>query len=189
MRDAVTAWVGLGANLGDPQAAVRKALEDLAASPGVEGLRGSRLYRSAPVDSSGPDYINAVAQFSTRLSAPALLALLQSLEQAALRERPYRNAPRTLDLDLLLYGDACIDSPHLVVPHPRMQQRAFVLLPLAELAPQRVDPQALQQVSGQSCCSLSPVRRSFRFPRTRPSVSAPRRKRCEHAHRPRRTAR
>ena len=151
MRDAVTAWVGLGANLGDPQAAVRKALEDLAASPGVEGLRGSRLYRSAPVDSSGPDYINAVAQFSTRLSAPALLALLQSLEQAALRVRPYRNAPRTLDLDLLLYGDACIDSPHLVVPHPRMQQRAFVLLPLAELAPQRVDPQALQRVSGQSC--------------------------------------
>jgi pimeloyl-ACP methyl ester carboxylesterase len=101
------------------------------------------------VDSSGPDYVNAVVQVTTCLSAPALLRELQALEAAAGRERPFPNAPRTLDLDLLLYGDARIDSPSLIVPHPRMWQRAFVLLPLSEIAPGLVSDDALQAVRGQ----------------------------------------
>ena len=130
------AWVGIGANLGDARANVLDALERLAALPGVHLLRASSLYRSAPIDSSGDDYVNAVAEVDTGLDAHALLAQLHGIEQAHGRERPYRNAPRTLDLDLLLAGDAVIaDAPALVVPHPRMHERAFVLAPLAELAP------------------------------------------------------
>lgn len=149
MREPVTACVGLGANLGDPVAAVRQALAALDELPHTRVLRASRLYRSAPVDAGGPDFINAVALVATRLDALALLAALQALEQGAGRERPYRNAPRTLDLDLLLYGDARIDSATLTVPHPRMNERAFVLLPLAEVAPQRVAAHALAAVAGQ----------------------------------------
>jgi 2-amino-4-hydroxy-6-hydroxymethyldihydropteridine diphosphokinase len=108
------------------------------------------LYRSAPVDATGPDYLNAVAELHTTLDAMAVLDLLQSLENQAGRERPYRNAPRTLDLDLLLYGDARIDASTLNVPHPRMWGRAFVLLPLAELAPQRVSAEALASVQDQA---------------------------------------
>ena len=157
MREPVTAFIGLGANLGDPQRALAQALRDLAALADSELLRSSRIYRSAPVDAGGPDYFNAVAQMRTRLSAPELLRALQSLEQAAGRERPYRNAPRTLDLDLLLYGDACIASDALTVPHPRMRERAFVLLPLAELAPERVAPRDLQAVAGQRIAPLPPA--------------------------------
>ena len=114
----------------------------------------SRFYGSAPVDAGGPDYVNAVAELATTLDAHALLVGLQGLEAAAGRERPFRNAPRTLDLDLLLYGDARIDSPALTVPHPRMRERAFVLLPLAELAPQRVAAADLAAVSGQRIAAL-----------------------------------
>lgn len=148
-RAEVTAHVALGANLGDAAKALREALAALNAVAGVRVQRASRLYRTAPVDSSGPDYLNAVAQVTTTLSAPALLDALQAIELAAGRERPYRNAPRTLDLDLLLYGEARIDSPRLTVPHPRMNERAFVLVPLAEIAPQRVSPEALRAVAGQ----------------------------------------
>lgn len=154
LRPPVTAYVGLGANLGDAEAAVRAALRALS---GIEHTRvsaASRLYRSAPVDAAGPDYVNAVAALQTRLTAPALLAALQRLEQGAGRERPYRNAPRTLDLDLLLYGSGSIESPCLTVPHPRMAGRAFVLRPLAELAPARVSADALAAVSGQDCRPL-----------------------------------
>jgi 2-amino-4-hydroxy-6-hydroxymethyldihydropteridine diphosphokinase len=112
-------------------------------------VRASRLFSSAPIESSGPDYVNAVAQISTALSAPSLLAELQTIELAAGRERPFRNAPRTLDLDVLLYGSAKINSPVLTVPHPRMYQRAFVLLPLAEVAPELVSTSALAAVQGQ----------------------------------------
>jgi 2-amino-4-hydroxy-6-hydroxymethyldihydropteridine diphosphokinase len=101
------------------------------------------------VDSSGPDYFNAVMQITTRLSAPDLLDRLHQLERGAGRERPYRNAPRTLDLDILLYGAARIDSPTLTVPHPRMRQRAFVLRPLADIAPALVSVQELQSVANQ----------------------------------------
>jgi 2-amino-4-hydroxy-6-hydroxymethyldihydropteridine diphosphokinase len=132
----MTAWVGIGANLGDARAQVKDALARLAHLPGVRLLRASSLYRSAPIDSSGDDYVNAVAELDTTLGAHALLAQLHAIEQAHGRERPYRNAPRTLDLDLLLYGDQVIaNAPALIVPHPRMHERAFVLAPLAELAP------------------------------------------------------
>jgi len=149
MRQAVTAYVALGANLGDPVQAVRNALHRLGELPDTALTGQSSLYRTAPVEASGPDFINAVAQIQTRLTAPALLAELQKLEGEARRERPYRNAPRTLDLDLLLFGDARIDSAALQVPHPRMQERAFVLVPLAEIAPQRVTAAALEAVAGQ----------------------------------------
>jgi 2-amino-4-hydroxy-6-hydroxymethyldihydropteridine diphosphokinase len=132
----MTAWVGIGANLGDARENVLDALDRLAWAPGVRLLRVSSLYRTAPIDSSGDDYINAVAEVDTSLSARALLAALHGIEQAHGRERPYRNAPRTLDLDLLLYdGEVILEAPTLIVPHPRMHKRAFVLAPLAELAP------------------------------------------------------
>lgn len=150
MREPVIAYVALGANLGDARAALRQVLDDLAALPHTTVLAASSLYRTAPFEAQGPDFINAVAALSTRLCAPQLLQALHRLEQGAGRQRPYRNAPRTLDLDLLLYGDGCIDSPALTVPHPRMRQRAFVLVPLAEIAPQRVSAQDLAAVAGQA---------------------------------------
>ena len=129
------AYIGLGANLGEAQATLRQAARELAGAPGIDGLRLSPFYRTAPIDSSGPDYVNAVASVQTGLAPLALLDVLQQIEQAHGRMRPYRNAPRTLDLDLLLYGDLAIDTPRLVVPHPRMHERAFVLQPLGDLAP------------------------------------------------------
>ena len=154
MREPVTAFVGLGANLGDARAALDGALQGLAALPGTHVVGRSRVYRSAPVDAAGPDYLNAVAQLETTLDAPQLLRALQALEQAAGRERPYRNAPRTLDLDLLLYGGARIASATLVVPHPRLRERAFVLLPLAELAPRLVAAADLAAVAHQRIAPL-----------------------------------
>lgn len=155
-RQPVTAYVGLGANLGDAAQAVRDAIQGLAGLPATEVTRRSSLYRSAPVDSSGPDYVNAVVEVRTALTAPELLDQLQRIEQGAGRTRPYRNAPRTLDLDLLLFGSATIASERLTLPHPRMNQRAFVLLPLAEIAPQRVSPQALAAVASQAVDRLGP---------------------------------
>lgn len=149
-RAEVTAFVALGANLGNAERALREALAALDTAPGVRVARASSLYRTAPIDSSGPDYLNAVAEVATTLSAPALLDALQTIENGAGRERPYRNAPRTLDLDLLLYGEAHIDSVRLTVPHPRMHGRAFVLVPLAEIAPGRVPPGALATVADQA---------------------------------------
>lgn len=131
----IKACIGLGANLGDALASLQQAAQELAATPGIAGLRLSRFYRSAPVDATGPDYVNAVAEIDTSLSADALLDVLQEVENSHGRLRPYRNAPRTLDLDLLLYGEHVIDTPRLTVPHPRMHQRAFVLRPLQELRP------------------------------------------------------
>ena len=143
------AWIGLGANLGDARAALCTAVQALAALPRVRVLRVSSLYRSAPVDAHGPDYLNAVAQLDTALAPLPLLHALHAVERAAARQRPYRNAPRTLDLDLLLYGDERVDSPELTVPHPRMEGRAFVLLPLAELAPERVSAAQRERVASQ----------------------------------------
>jgi 2-amino-4-hydroxy-6-hydroxymethyldihydropteridine diphosphokinase len=149
VRDPVTAYVALGANLGDAAGAVRMAAAALANVPHTRLLALSPLYRTGPVDSSGPDYVNAVAAVETRLAAPELLAQLQGLETGAGRERPYPNAPRTLDLDLLLYGSARVDSAALTVPHPRMLERAFVLVPLAAIAPQLVTRAQLEAVRGQ----------------------------------------
>ena len=157
MREPVTAFVGLGANLGDAQQALREALAGIARMPHTTLVRSSRIYRSAPVDAGGPDYLNAVAQVQTRLTPQQLLVQLQALEQAAGRERPYRNAPRTLDLDLLLYGSARVESATLTVPHPRLRERAFVLLPLAELAPELVDARDLAAVAHQRIAPLPPA--------------------------------
>lgn len=129
------AWIGLGANLGDTRVTLEAALAALAALPKTRLLRCSSFYRSAPIDSGGPDYLNAVAELETSLAPLQLLAALQAIESAHGRERPYRNAPRTLDLDVLSYGDVVLDSPCLTLPHPRLHERAFVLLPLLELAP------------------------------------------------------
>lgn len=153
-RPALTAYIGLGANLGDPAATLRVALHELGAQPGVSLLRVSAFYRTRPLDAGGPDYVNAVAEISTTRTAPQLLDALQALEAAFGRERPYRNAPRTLDLDLLLYGDGHIDSPRLTVPHPRMRERAFVLQPLADLAPERVDAAWLAATAEQGVSRL-----------------------------------
>ena len=155
LRDPVRAYIGLGANLGDPVAALRAALDGLAHLPATRLVRASGLYGSKPVDSSGPDYVNAVAEISTCLSAPALLAALQQQELGAGRERPYRNAPRTLDLDVLLFGSARIESPALRVPHPRMAERAFVLMPLSELAPALVTAAELAAVGEQGIWRLA----------------------------------
>jgi len=131
------AFVALGANLGDPQGALRVALHDLAAVEGVTVMATSSFYRTAPIESSGPDYVNAVAAVETTLPPLAFLHALQAIENAHGRVRPAGvvNAPRTLDLDLLLYGEDVIATPELTVPHPRMHQRAFVLVPLLEIAP------------------------------------------------------
>ena len=137
---SVRAFVGLGANLGDALATLREAVERLRGLPHTRLLAVSSLYRTAPIDSSGPDYLNAVAALDTALSPEALLAALQAIELDHGRERPYRNAPRTLDLDLLLHGAARRDTPALSLPHPRLHQRAFVLHPLLELEPALRDP-------------------------------------------------
>jgi 2-amino-4-hydroxy-6-hydroxymethyldihydropteridine diphosphokinase len=133
-------FVGLGANLGDARATLNQAVAALAGLPGTRVVAASSLYRTAPVDAQGPDFINAVVELVTALEPPALLAALQGIEQQHGRKRPYRNAPRTLDLDLLLYGQRIVATPALTLPHPRMHQRAFVLQPLAELAPGLLHP-------------------------------------------------
>lgn len=134
-------FVGLGANLGDPHAALAQALEALAALPRTRLVAASPLYRSSPIDAQGPDFVNAVAELDTTLTPRELLHALQAIEQGHGRQRTHRNAPRTLDLDLLLYGQRLVDEPGLTVPHPRLHQRAFVLVPLADLAPDLVHPQ------------------------------------------------
>jgi 2-amino-4-hydroxy-6-hydroxymethyldihydropteridine diphosphokinase len=158
----VMAYVGLGANLGDARAALRQALEALRQLPLTELLACSNCYQTAALGDApdappSPDYLNAVAELRTGLSAPALLAALQAIEAAAGRQRPYRNAPRTLDLDLLTHGSATWNEPSLTLPHPRMLQRAFVLVPLAEIAPQLVSAEQLAVVQGQSIACLGPL--------------------------------
>lgn len=130
-----TAYIGLGGNLADPFRAIEKAIDVLRRSPGILGVRSSGCYRTLPVESSGPDFCNAVAEIKTTLSAPDVLALLLSIEQQFGRERSVRNAPRTLDLDLIAYGDVRQDNPMVTLPHPRAHLRAFVLVPLCELNP------------------------------------------------------
>lgn len=149
MREPVTAYIGLGANLGDAAATVRAAIAKLRELPHTRVLGTSSLYRTAPQEASGPDFVNAVVAAQTRLDAMELLSRLQGIENEAGRERPYRNAPRTLDLDLLLYGGGRIDSPRLTLPHPRLAARAFVLVPLAEIAPPLVARAQLDAVADQ----------------------------------------
>lgn len=146
-------FVGIGANLGAAAETVSLAVVELAAIEATQMVAVSSLYRSAPVDAAGPDYVNAVAELRSSLDPMQLLAALQSIEQRHGRERSHPGAPRTLDLDLLIHGQRRIDSAVLTLPHPRWQQRAFVLAPLAELAPDwRCDDgrSVLQALAGSS---------------------------------------
>jgi 2-amino-4-hydroxy-6-hydroxymethyldihydropteridine diphosphokinase len=137
----VTATIGLGANLNDPAAQVEYALAELDRLPATRLIARSSLYASAPVGYvDQPDFINAVAQVETELAPRALLVALLDIEHRHGRERSFRNAPRTLDLDLLLYGSAHFHEEGLTLPHPRMTERGFVLLPLLEIAPDTVIP-------------------------------------------------
>ena len=144
-----TVAVGLGANLGDARRTLSWAVAAMAGLARTELLAVSSLYSSKPIDSSGPDYLNAVALLRTGQEPLDLLHALQAIELQAGRERPYRNAPRTLDLDIELWGDWRSDAPVLIVPHPRMWERAFVLVPLAEIASQCVSAEQLQAVADQ----------------------------------------
>lgn len=128
-------FVGLGANLGDARATLTNALAALAALPDAQLVARSTMYRSAPLHAGGPDFINAVAELRTTIEPEPLLRALQSIEEAHGRLRPYPNAPRTLDLDLLLYGQRELHGAALTLPHPRLHERAFALQPLLELAP------------------------------------------------------
>lgn len=144
------AWIALGGNLGDARRSVQQAIAALESLPQTRLEAASSLYRTAPVDATGPDFINAVARLRTTLSPLALLHALQGLEQQAGRERSYRNAPRTLDLDVLLYSGVSQQTVELELPHPRMTQRAFVLVPLAEIDPELVPHALLQAVADQA---------------------------------------
>ena len=150
----VTAYIALGANLGDAVQTVRDAIQSINDLPQVQVTQQSSLYKTAAMESlpgapKSPDYINAVIEISCHQPAYLLLEQLQKIEQKAGRNRPYLNAPRTLDLDILLYGDVQIQTETLTVPHPRMWQRAFVLVPLAEIAPELVSAERLEAVKGQ----------------------------------------
>ncbi|MCC6658063.1 MAG: 2-amino-4-hydroxy-6-hydroxymethyldihydropteridine diphosphokinase [Rhodocyclaceae bacterium] len=137
----VRAYIALGSNLGDPLATVRAAFDALRALPETVLVAASSLYRSAPVGlKNQPDFINAVAALDTQLAAEALLEALFAIEARFGRRRDYHHAPRTLDLDLLLHGDETRSTASLTLPHPRLHERAFVLLPLLELAPDIVIP-------------------------------------------------
>ena len=142
--------MAFGANLGDAQATVLQAIEDVGALASTQLRKVSSLYASAPHEATGPEFVNAVAMYDTDLLPLELLDALQNLEKTAGRERPYLNAPRTLDLDIVFYGDIALDSPRLTVPHPRWQKRAFVLVPLEEISPDKVSPALLSSVANQS---------------------------------------
>lgn len=130
------AFLGLGANLGDPAGQINGALNWLRETPAISSVHGSSLYASAPIDAPGQaDYVNAVAMVETALAPHPLLQILQALELHFGRKRSFQNAPRTLDLDLLLYDQISLAMPDLKIPHPRMHHRRFVLEPLIEIAP------------------------------------------------------
>ena len=136
----VTAAVALGSNLGGRRAHLDFAIARLNAS--LANLRTSRYYETEPVGAPGPQplFLNAAAVGGTSASAGELLAALMAIEQERGRERPFQNAARTLDLDLILFGDLVMETPSLTIPHPRFRERRFVLEPLAEIAPDLVDP-------------------------------------------------
>ena len=135
MESEAGAFIGLGSNLGERAGRLEDALREIAALPGTTLVARSSLYESAPFEAGGGDYLNAVARVRTSLDALALLHALQAIEARHGRDRLYANAPRTLDLDLLLHGESRQATPELTLPHPRLHERAFVLLPLAEIAP------------------------------------------------------
>jgi 2-amino-4-hydroxy-6-hydroxymethyldihydropteridine diphosphokinase len=137
MKPSIATYIALGSNLNNPQQQLTDAIAALKQLPNSEFIRASRFYQTAPVGFlDQPDFLNAVVCIKTTLPAPALLKELQKIETAQGRVRgSEKNGPRTLDLDLLLYGDEVISTPELIVPHPRMYEREFVLMPLWEIAP------------------------------------------------------
>ncbi|HEY8119059.1 MAG TPA: 2-amino-4-hydroxy-6-hydroxymethyldihydropteridine diphosphokinase [Methylophilaceae bacterium] len=136
------AFIALGSNLQQPQRQVSRALHEIAELPQTSLVRQSSLYRTAPVGyDNQPDFINAVAEVETGLKPLELLQAILGIEDQHGRERPFPNAPRVLDLDLLLYNNMTMDTAELTLPHPRMHERAFVLLPLAEIAPDLMLPE------------------------------------------------
>ncbi|NHQ85767.1 2-amino-4-hydroxy-6-hydroxymethyldihydropteridine diphosphokinase [Iodobacter sp. HSC-16F04] len=138
---STVAFIALGANLGQPVLQLQHALNLLAKLPNSQLLQQSGFYSSSAIGyTDQPDFINAVARLETSLSAAALLQAMLAIEAECGRQRTFQDAPRTLDLDLLLYGDEQIRQDHLIVPHPRMHQRAFVLRPLTEIAPEVIIP-------------------------------------------------
>jgi 2-amino-4-hydroxy-6-hydroxymethyldihydropteridine diphosphokinase len=150
------AYVGLGSNLQDPRRQIQSAFAELDGIPHTRVVKQSSLYRTAPLGyADQPDFVNAVAQLETGLPAERLLAELQEVEQRHGRERSFANAPRTLDLDLLMFGELVLQTPALTLPHPRMHERAFVLQPLYEIAPHASIPgrgsveSCMQETSGQ----------------------------------------
>ncbi len=157
------AWLGIGANLGDARQTLKDAVVCLAQQHTVTVLAKSSLYRTAPIEAGGDDYFNCVVKLETRLGVRELLALCQRIEHHFGRERPFRNAPRTLDIDILLYGGAVIDEPDLMVPHPRMTGRAFVLVPAVEIDPDLAIPghgpasAFLAAVAGQRIEKVKPM--------------------------------
>jgi 2-amino-4-hydroxy-6-hydroxymethyldihydropteridine diphosphokinase len=135
------AYIGIGSNLDEPKSHVCLAFEDLAQIPGTTVVKRSSLYRSAPVGyADQPEFVNAVAQIETSLPATRLLAELKEIEARHGRHRSFKNAPRPLDLDILLYGELTMSLAHLTLPHPRMHERAFVLKPLMEISSEVVIP-------------------------------------------------
>jgi 2-amino-4-hydroxy-6-hydroxymethyldihydropteridine diphosphokinase len=152
LAPSCVAWVALGANLGDPVLALRQAAAAISCLPWTRCLEASSLYRTRPVDSAGPDYVNAVMAVETCLGPLELLHALQAIELDHGRQRPYRNAPRTLDLDLIWHGGHVRDSLELTLPHPRYAQRAFVIEPLAEV----VDALSLSQMGAVGVGNWAP---------------------------------
>lgn len=157
----ITTYVGLGSNVGDVSGNIRRAVLRLGRLPQTQTMRLSSLYLTAPIESIGGDYVNAVVELETFLTAKTLLKALQEIEIEFGRTRPFPNAPRKLDLDILLYGNEIITSEDLTVPHPNLHERAFALVPLIEIAPLAEIPrlgqakQFLRSVAHQRICQLS----------------------------------
>ncbi|AOY92811.1 2-amino-4-hydroxy-6-hydroxymethyldihydropteridine diphosphokinase [Cupriavidus sp. USMAA2-4] len=158
------AFIGIGANLGDARQALKDAVVCLAQQVGITVLARSSFYRTAPIDAQGEDYYNAVVKVETSFTAGQLLRICHHIEDQFGRERPFHNAPRTLDLDLLLFGDEQHDDEHLTVPHPRVTERAFTLVPLLEIDPGLVIPgrgraaDHLPAVAGQRIEKMTPCK-------------------------------
>ncbi len=163
-RYPVIAFIGLGANLGDPRRQLEKALARLAEAEEVEVQKVSTFYRSPPLGPPNqPDYVNAVAQVRTRLSPEELVRLLLQIERELGRTRGERWGPRLIDLDLLLYGEEEMTTSTLTLPHPEMAKRAFVLVPLAEVAPEAWHP-SLRKNAAQLLAELKPAARAACIP-------------------------
>lgn len=154
--NVATAYIGLGANLGDAQKTLTEATALLRDTTGVRAVQSSSYYRSDPVDAPGPSYVNAVLKVSTTLAPLALLQTLRAIEHQFGRQRHFRNAPRTLDLDILLYDTLAFSTPTLTVPHPRMHLRAFVIKPLVELGQTEALVSGKPIVQWLSSCSDQP---------------------------------